>query len=296
MFIVGAALFGVGSLLAALSRTSPASIVGEAIIEGIGASLMMPATLGDPVDHVPRAASGRPRSRAGARPSGAGVALGPLVGGFLTTNYSWRWSFRINVIVVPLAILGRAALHAPQTAPAARRERIDVPGALLVAVGMFLLVFALSEGARYGWWRPLERSRSPGPRSGRPTAAVSIVPLVLRAGGRAARARSTRRAAQGARAIADPLFEFGQLRHPRLPVRADHDQRVLAMGQLGFLFVLPVFLQDGKHLVARSTTGSGCSRRACASSSARRSAAASPGASSVTTVVRSVSCSRRRAA
>ena len=51
------------------SRTSvPMLIVGEAIIEGIGASLMMPATLGDPVDDVPRATSGRRRSRCGARP------------------------------------------------------------------------------------------------------------------------------------------------------------------------------------------------------------------------------------
>ena len=43
---------------------------------------------------------------------GAAVAFGPLLGGFLTTNYSWRWAFRINVIVVPFAILGAAAVHA----------------------------------------------------------------------------------------------------------------------------------------------------------------------------------------
>src|SRR5207248_9608581 len=87
--------------------------------------------------------------------AGVAAAAGPVVGGFLTTNYSWRWSFRINVIVAPVAIIG-AALFMKHGARAARRVRIDVPGALLVALGMFLLVFALSQGGIYGWWAPIK--------------------------------------------------------------------------------------------------------------------------------------------
>ena len=75
---------------------------------------------------------------------GAAVAFGPVLGGFLTTNYSWRWSFRINVVVAPLAIIG-ALLFMPR-GERKPRTPIDLPGAALIATGMFSLVFALSEG------------------------------------------------------------------------------------------------------------------------------------------------------
>jgi EmrB/QacA subfamily drug resistance transporter len=246
MFIVGAALFGIGSLLASLAQSVPALVLGEAIIEGIGASLMMPATLGI----LSSTFQGHERASAFAiwgATAGAAVAIGPLVGGFLTTDYSWRWSFRINVIVVPIAIVG-AMLFMRRSPRGARRERIDIPGALLVAIGMFLLVFSLSEGTRYGWWKPLEPFVLWGADIWPSTWAVSIVPVtfvlaVTLLGGFVAIERRKER--QGD----DPLFEFGQLRI--LSFRYGLMTTViLAMGQLGFLFVLPVFLQDGLHLSA----------------------------------------------
>jgi MFS family permease len=220
--------------------------VGEALIEGIGASLMMPATLGI----LSSTFQGHERATAFAiwgATAGAAVAIGPLVGGFLTTDYSWRWSFRINVIVVPLAILG-AMLFMRRSPRGARRERIDVPGALLVATGMFLLVFSLSEGTRYGWWKPLESFGLGGADVWPASRPVSIVPLTLLLaiallGAFVAIERRKERL------DADPLFEFGQLRI--LSFRYGLMTTViLAMGQLGFLFVLPVFLQDGLHLSA----------------------------------------------
>ena len=105
IFVVGAGLFCGGSLLAALSWNVPSLIVGEAVIEGIGASLMLPTTL----SIISTTFHGRERATAfGAWGAavGVGVALGPVVGGFLTTNYAWRWAFGINVIVAPLAIVG----------------------------------------------------------------------------------------------------------------------------------------------------------------------------------------------
>ncbi len=107
---------------------------------------------------------------------GAASAFGPFLGGYLTTNYSWRWSFRINVIVAPIAVIG-ALLFVRPTPRAAKRQRIDVPGALLVASGMFLFVFGLSEGATYGWWKPLKALTVGGLSlwpDGRP---VSVVPV-----------------------------------------------------------------------------------------------------------------------
>ncbi len=74
----------------------PSLVIGEAIIEGIGASLMLPATM----SIMSSTFSGRERATAFAAWGavlGAAVAFGPVLGGFLTTNYSWRWAFRINV-------------------------------------------------------------------------------------------------------------------------------------------------------------------------------------------------------
>ncbi len=129
IFIIGAALFGAGSLLASVAQSVPQLIVGEAIIEGIGASLMMPATLGI----LSTTFHGRERATAFAAwgaTAGAAVAFGPLLGGFLTTDYSWRWAFRINVVVVPLAILGAMVFMRPSAravAPGAHRRPRRAP-------------------------------------------------------------------------------------------------------------------------------------------------------------------------
>jgi EmrB/QacA subfamily drug resistance transporter len=246
MFMIGAALFAVGSLLASLAQSVPVLIFGEAIIEGVGASLMMPATLGI----LSSTFRGHERATAFAvwgATAGAAVAVGPLVGGFLTTNYSWRWSFRINLIVIPIAIIG-ALLVMRRSPTASERERIDVPGALLVATGMFLLVFSLSEGTRYGWWRPLEDFSLAGWLLWPTSRGISIVPVtvVLAVVLLGVFSVVERRKERG---DAEPLFEFGLLRY--LSFRYGLlTTMVLALGQLGFLFVLPVFLQDGLHLSA----------------------------------------------
>ena len=175
------------------------------------------------------------------------MAFGPLVGGFLTTNYSWRWSFRINLVVAPLAIIG-ALLFIRRTGSAGRRQRIDIPGAMLIAAGMFSLVFALSEGGAYGWLTPVRALTVLGWEAWPSTRAISAIPIVLAAAAvlLACFYVYERRKERAAR---DPLFEFGQLRH--LGFRYGLlTTAVLAMGQLGFLFVLPVFLQNGKHLSA----------------------------------------------
>ena len=246
MFVLGAALFGAGSLLASLAQSVPVLILGEAIIEGMGASLMMPATLGI----LSTTFHGRERATAFAMwgaTAGAAVAFGPLLGGFLTTNYSWRWAFRINVVVVPLAIIG-AMVFMRRSARSSQRERIDIPGAMLIATGMFLLVFSLSEGGIYGWVEPLKTLTVAGRDLWPASRGISVIPVTFAASivflvAFVVLERWKERRGTG------PLFEFGQLRH--LGFRYGlMTTLVLAMGQLGFLFVLPVFLQDGRHLSA----------------------------------------------
>jgi len=244
IFIIGAALFGVGSLIASVANGVPELIVGEAVIEGIGASLMLPATLAI----LSSTFSGRERATAFAAwgaTAGVAAACGPVVGGFLTEEYSWRWAFRINVIVAPLAMLG-AILFMKRTKATGPRMRIDVRGAFVIAAGMFLLVFALSEGSAYGWFTPVANFSIAGHDAWPSSWPISVIPVVLFASVILLSVfyfwerRLERRGG-------DPLFVFEHLRF-RTYRYGLVTGLVLAMGQLGISFVLPVFLQDGKHL------------------------------------------------
>ncbi|GAC1319497.1 MAG: MFS transporter [Acidimicrobiales bacterium] len=246
IFIVGAFLFGAGSLIAALSESVAVLILGEAIIEGIGASLMMPTTLAI----LSTTFTGRERATAFAAwgaTAGTAAGFGPVVGGYLTTNFSWRWSFGINVVIAPLAILG-AVLFMTRAGAPGRRPKIDLPGAALAAVGMFLLVFGLTEGGTYGWIRPLRSFSVAGQAVWNRGLPLSITPAIFVAAVAilAAFYRVERSKERGG---LDPLFEFGQLRHKGFRYGL-LTTTILSLGQLGLIFALPIFLQDAKHLSA----------------------------------------------
>jgi MFS family permease len=148
-FVAGAVLFAVGSFLASVATSTPMLVLGEAIIEGIGAALRFPASLA----MLSTTFRGPARARAFAvwgGVAGAAAALGPVIGGWLTSDYSWRWGFRINVVVAPLAALAAIAAL-PADIPRDRRRALDLPGAVLAALGLFLVVFALTEGPERGW-------------------------------------------------------------------------------------------------------------------------------------------------
>jgi EmrB/QacA subfamily drug resistance transporter len=246
VFIVGAFLFGTGSLLAALSQSVAVLILGEAVIEGVGASMMMPATLAI----LSTTFTGRERATAFAAwgaTAGTAAGFGPVVGGFLTTNFSWRWSFGINVVIAPLAIVG-ALLFMRRSGRGAERVRIDVPGAILAASGMFLLVFGLTEGGTYGWFTPVKDFSIAGARFWATTMPVSITLLVF-AMSLFVLACFYRFERTKERAGQSPLFEFGQLHHKAFRYGL-LTTAILAMGQLGLIFILPIFLQDAKHLSA----------------------------------------------
>jgi EmrB/QacA subfamily drug resistance transporter len=245
MFIIGAALFGTGSFIAAISTSVAMLIIGEAIIEGIGGALMTPATLALISTTFP----GKERAKAFAAwgaAAGAATAFGPVLGGFLTTNYSWRWAFGINVVVAPIAVIGALALMKPGVR--GRRRPIDLPGAALITGALFLLVFALSDGGRYGWFEPLDDFKVAGAEVWPSSAPVSIVPIAILAavllvvGFVGLERRKTRRREE-------PLFDFSllQVRSFRYGLLTT---QILAMGQLALLFALPLFLQDGAHLTA----------------------------------------------
>ena len=249
IFMIGAGMFAIGSLVAALSTGVVTLVIGEAVIEGVGASLMLPATLGI----LTSSFQGRERATAFAAwgaVMGAAVALGPLLGGFLTTNYSWRWAFVVNVIIAPSAIVG-AILFMREPARSGTRERIDVPGAVLISSGMLLLVFGISEGSTYGWWSPQSSFTIAGVHLWPVDRPVSIVPIAFLLSA-ALLTGFVRVELAKERTHRDPLFEFSNLR--RLGFRYGLATLVvLAMGQTAFLLVISVLLQDGRHLSALDT-------------------------------------------
>ncbi|MEO6123981.1 MAG: MFS transporter [Ilumatobacteraceae bacterium] len=246
LFLIGVSLFGIGSFVASEAGSVGELIIGEAIIEGIGAALMTPATL----SILSTTFRGRERATAFAAwgaAAGAAVAFGPVLGGFLTTNYSWRWSFRINVVVAPIAVIGAFVLMKAGKRKA--RTPIDIPGAALIALGLFLIVFALSDGGRYGWFAPIDEFRVGGITIWPASMPIGIVPVSALIG-TALLVGFVRLERSKERREAHPLFQLSMMEHKTFRYGL-LTLLILAMGQLGLLLALPLFLQDAVHLSAQ---------------------------------------------
>ena len=153
MFMIGAVLFAIGSFIASISTSVGMMVIGESIVEGIGAALMMPATSSLLLANF----QGRERAIAfgvwGGIAGGAS-AIGPLLGGYLTTNYSWRLGFRINIFVVVLLLLGSFIIK--DSRDTEHKPQLDWLGIFLSALGMTSLVFGVIEASTYGWWKAKE--------------------------------------------------------------------------------------------------------------------------------------------
>jgi len=150
-FMLGAAIFAVGSFTASISHSVPTLLLGESIIEGIGAAMMLPATASLLVSTY----KGRDRAIAfgfWGGVAGAASAVGPILGGWLTSAYSWRWGFRINVAVAALLIIG-ALIFIREVRDTEERPTIDWGGVLLSTLGLLSLVFGIIESSTYGWWK-----------------------------------------------------------------------------------------------------------------------------------------------
>jgi DHA2 family multidrug resistance protein-like MFS transporter len=146
----GLAIFGAGSLLAALSGSAHELIASRALM-GLGAAAIMPATLSIltnifPPDERPRAIA------AWAAVSGLGVALGPVTGGLLLEQFSWTSVFLVNLPLVAAALIAGAILVPESRDPDS--PRIDVVGAGLSIAGLTGVVWGLIEAPDRGWTDP----------------------------------------------------------------------------------------------------------------------------------------------
>jgi EmrB/QacA subfamily drug resistance transporter len=148
VFLVGLAVFTVSSLACALSGSIVALDAARAV-QGLGAAAMFAVSLALLAHAYPGM-----RERAGAlavygATIGASFAVGPLVGGLITSGLSWRWIFLVNVPIGIVAIAATLARVEESRDPLARK--IDWLGQLVLGGGLFLLVLALLRGNDQGW-------------------------------------------------------------------------------------------------------------------------------------------------
>lgn len=246
LFLAGVGVFVLASVLAALADGA-GWLIGARLVQGVGGALILPSTLST----VNATFRGPERATAfgvwGAVMAGA-AALGPLLGGWLTSSFSWRWIFLVNVPIGLLVLAGTVAWvrenrEAPRAAGA--RRDVDVLGALLSALALGALVFAIVEATTLGWWTeqaPLALGgltvHGPGP--------LSLVPVLLVLGGAALTGfllRERHRATAGREVLLDlslfrlPAFAWGNL-----------TAGTVAIGEFGLLFVLPLYLVNVQAL------------------------------------------------
>ncbi len=148
LFMLGLLVFGTGSVMSGASPDINWLIAFRGL-QGIGGAMMMPATLALVLDAFPKEQRGMAIGFWGAV-AGIALTIGPLLGGFITDHYTWRWIFYVNVPVVVLAlILTTTFIH--QQKSVLRKAKLDLAGFGTVTLGLLALVFALIEGQKYGW-------------------------------------------------------------------------------------------------------------------------------------------------
>ncbi|MFH1510139.1 MAG: MFS transporter, partial [Candidatus Woesearchaeota archaeon] len=165
MFITGMVVFAIGSFISSLAPNVTILLLSKTLIMAVGAAMTLTSALALVADTF----QGRERAIAfgvWGSVAGAAATIGPLLGGFLTTYASWRWSLRLNLFVSLIAVTGSIFITEKKTK---NIRKFDWIGVFLSGAGLFLLVFGFIEARKYGWWWPLQESGLP----------ISITPIIL---------------------------------------------------------------------------------------------------------------------
>jgi EmrB/QacA subfamily drug resistance transporter len=150
-FVIGLIIYACGSALTAVSQTVLQLALGWSVLEGIGAGLVLPALAAliagnfeGPRRKVAYAIIGGV--------AGAGIAIGPILGGWATTNVTWRIVFAGEVLLVAFILVMTPKVHdaeRPDPTP-----KLDYVGSVLSASGLGLFVFGVLESSTWGWLQP----------------------------------------------------------------------------------------------------------------------------------------------
>ena len=146
IYLIGLVVFTLASLWCGLSGTLETLIIARAV-QGLGAALMTPQTMAVITRTFPPDRRGAAMGLWGAT-AGVATLVGPLAGGLLVDGLGWEWIFFINVPVgIAAFVLAWILVPHLETHP----HRFDIPGVLLSATGLFLVVFGLQEGEHFDW-------------------------------------------------------------------------------------------------------------------------------------------------
>jgi EmrB/QacA subfamily drug resistance transporter len=245
VFVTGAAGFAAASVLAAFARSGP-ELIGSRVLQGIAGAMMLPTSL----SLLNAGFRGRDRAIAFAvwgSTIGGTAALGPLLGGWLTTSYSWRWAFGINV-PLGLAVVAGTVLLVPESMEATTARGNDLAGALLSVLGFGGIVFGLIEGRNYGWWTRTGQVSIAGlgwswPLSPVPAAFAVGIGCLL-----AFVAVELRRNAAGRVVLLDfGLFSISSFRNGNIAAA------IVSLGEFGLLFALPLWFENVRGYSAFQT-------------------------------------------
>src|SRR5580765_1772147 len=157
-FSIGCVIYGAGSFTTSIAPNLPVLLFGWSFLEGVGAVLILPAIVALVASNFETAR--RPAAYGLVAAAGAiAVAVGPLVGGFCTTYFSWRWVFAGEVVIVlAILVLARRIADAPPETP----PKLDYVGAVLSAAGLASIVYGVLRSSEWGWIQP----KSDGPSWG----------------------------------------------------------------------------------------------------------------------------------
>ncbi len=232
ILLLGVVLFGVSSVFAALS-VSGELLIASRLVQGIGGSMILPASL----SIINATFRGKERAIAFAvwgSTIGGMAAVGPLLGGWLTTYFSWRWAFGINVPLGIVIIIG-VLLFAIESKEGGLPRRVDIGGAIISVFLFSSLVFGLIEGRTYGWWL----SETPPSFW---TLDISPIPFafaVTLVSGAAFVWWGLRRE----RAGKSTMLAFGLLRIPSFR-NGNIAALIVSLGEFGIILSLPLWLQN----------------------------------------------------
>lgn len=151
-FKIGAVIYGIGSLLTALSPNLATLMFGWSLVEGLGAVLVIPAIAALVAVNY----KGKDRVAGFAiigGISGAAAAAGPLIGGFVTTYLSWRYVFFVETVIMVFVLL--LTKYIADAKKDKKVPAIDAPSVILSVAGMGIFVFGMLQSKVWGWVQPM---------------------------------------------------------------------------------------------------------------------------------------------
>jgi EmrB/QacA subfamily drug resistance transporter len=228
-FTIGLIVYGCGSAVTAVAPTLGVLVIGWSIIEGLGAALVLPALAALVAGNY----AGKERVVAFGvigGVSGAGIAVGPLLGGWVTTYLTWRLVFAGEVVVVLLIL---AMVRWIRDSPPGRRPSLDWVGGVLSIAGLALIVLGVLQSGTWGWLSPRNSPITPF--------GFALTPFVIAAGVVALVLLRDWESSQESRGK-DVLIRFRVFRIPQLRAGL-----IMLLGQntvmLGVFFAIPLYLQ-----------------------------------------------------